>query len=387
MIWITPPPKTYNFAPKVYVLYNFPPAKSCDFFPLPQNGHSVPLAPSLAIKFLGIMQERVTGFDVAKCAAIILVVFGHVWRGLYSDGIITDMATYTRVDEMIYLFHMPVIFFLSGMFFASNLAPLAFVKSRIIVLLWPLVLWSIVDGLAKYLAGATHDGQAWTLIQVLIPWQPTTGIFWFLWSLFFLSLLAYLFAQLPRNINLIAMATASAAAIMGLIGAGPFDSLWPVFIHMPEFFAGVALAVLSKRRILLGQHLIWPGIALFIIGQGMLAAGLPDVHFIWAELALATAALGFVLWIGNVRAPDTVLPWLVKLGQLTMPIYLTHILFTAGTRMVLSKIGITDVISHLTIGTLVGIAGPVALYVVVSRLGMATLVGFERPARRAVTPV
>lgn len=327
------------------------------------------------------MEHRVTGFDVVKCAAIVLVVFGHVWRGLFDDGILGDSAVFARVDQMVYLFHMPVFFFLAGLFFSAAPAPATFVTSRATVLLWPMLLWSAVDGLAKFAVGATHDGTPLTLLQALHPLQPDTGIFWFLWALFFLSLLAYVLAQLPRSLHLLGLFVLSVAAITGTIGAGPFDSLWPVIIHMPEFLAGVALATLNARHRLLGHHLMLPGLVLFAAGQALLALGLAQGG-LWAEFAMGLATLGFVLWLANLRLPATVLPGVTWLGRLTMPIYLTHILFTAATRMVLERLGITDLTLHLIAGTLIGIAGPVVLYLLAQRLGLTTWVGFDRPARK-----
>jgi peptidoglycan/LPS O-acetylase OafA/YrhL len=249
-------------------------------------------------------------------------------------------------------------------------------KCRVVVLLWPLVLWSMVDGMAKYLTGTPVEGAPLTLVQVFILWAPTTGIFRFLWSLFFLSLMAFAVAQLTRALHLAAM------AVLGLIGAGPFESLWSAFIHMPEFFAGIAVATLGARGRFLKRRLLWPGIALFPAGQGLLALGLPQVSRVWAEIALGLATLGFVLWISNLRPPAVLAQHLSRLGQLTLPIYLTHILFTAATMIALDRAGIDSLALHLAAGTTLGLVGPVALYLLARRLGMTAVVGFEHAPRR-----
>lgn len=54
--------------------------------------------------------------DYAKGIGIILVVFGHVNRGLYSAGIQLSGSSYLLTDSIIYSFHMPLFFFLSGLF-------------------------------------------------------------------------------------------------------------------------------------------------------------------------------------------------------------------------------------------------------------------------------
>ncbi|WP_373565555.1 acyltransferase family protein, partial [Klebsiella pneumoniae] len=46
--------------------------------------------------------------DYAKGIGIILVVFGHVNRGLYSAGIQLSGSSYLLTDSIIYSFHMPL---------------------------------------------------------------------------------------------------------------------------------------------------------------------------------------------------------------------------------------------------------------------------------------
>lgn len=49
--------------------------------------------------------------DYAKALGIILVVTGHVNRGLYSSGIYISKQFYTLFDSIIYTFHMPLFSF------------------------------------------------------------------------------------------------------------------------------------------------------------------------------------------------------------------------------------------------------------------------------------
>ena len=81
------------------------------------------------------MTGRENGFDAIKGAAIILVVFGHVWLGLGSAGLIGDAQLFRTVEEAIYLFHMPVFFFVSGLFFMPKPAPVPFLRHKVLTLL------------------------------------------------------------------------------------------------------------------------------------------------------------------------------------------------------------------------------------------------------------
>ena len=63
---------------------------------------------------------RVTWVDRSKGFAIFLVVFGHVWRGLESAGLLQP-DLFRAVDARIYAFHMPLFFLLAGLFFTGSL--------------------------------------------------------------------------------------------------------------------------------------------------------------------------------------------------------------------------------------------------------------------------
>ncbi|WP_043367549.1 acyltransferase family protein, partial [Cupriavidus sp. WS] len=57
--------------------------------------------------------------DNAKGIGIILVVYGHVARGLHSAGIWSDATSFSFLDSAVYSFHMPLFFFLSGLYFLN----------------------------------------------------------------------------------------------------------------------------------------------------------------------------------------------------------------------------------------------------------------------------
>lgn len=60
------------------------------------------------------MNTRNLWVDYAKAIGIVLVVYGHVVRGLLNAGILQDAEFHGLVDSVIYSFHMPLFFFLSG---------------------------------------------------------------------------------------------------------------------------------------------------------------------------------------------------------------------------------------------------------------------------------
>ena len=57
----------------------------------------------------------------------------------------------------------------------------------------------------------------------------------------------------------------------------------------------------------------------------------------------------------------------------------------AGARILLAKLGVTDPWVHLSVGTLAGVALPLALWVVVQRLGWRWVFGLPEFVERQVT--
>lgn len=144
-----------------------------------------------------MIKERLNTFDIAKGFGIILVVVGHT-------------ATHIGLEKVIYQFHMPLFFILSGVFFKEKNTqfPQAFIINKLRRLYIPYVLnglglffvflgiscvvlgdvgWSFLGGL-KYMV----------LIIFGIGSSPLGGAFWFLRALFIVCLL---FSLLNWQIN------------------------------------------------------------------------------------------------------------------------------------------------------------------------------------------
>jgi len=325
------------------------------------------------------MSQRLTGFDVVKAVAIIFVVIGHAWRGLHTAGMIPDEALFARVDAAIYLFHMPAFFFLSGLFFSARRPLLDFLQNRAILLLWPMLLWGWIDAGLKSAAGVPIKGHVYSATEVALSVLPPVGIFWFLYTLFILHVMAWALGQLPRPAQLVAMAVLAVAARAGWVDVSPFDSLWNTVIYLPPFFAGIAFAMVAGHRALLHKALILPGFLAFFIADTMVFAGLTTDSTVLATAAMALACLGFIVVFANLAMGTALAPVLAALGQQTMPIYLTHVIFSAASRLILHRLGVDDVTVHMAFGIVAGLAGPLALVWLAKRWGLTTWVGFEGP--------
>src|SRR5690606_30506079 len=137
------------------------------------------------------MDNREVWVDHAKALGIVLVVYGHVMRGLHSAGIAMPETLFRLADSIVYSFHMPLFFFLAGLFFYQSIAAKdarGLLYSKLDTIVYPYVLWSLLQGLieatlADYTNGAVTYGEVFALL-----WAPRAQ-FWFLYALLLCFLL------------------------------------------------------------------------------------------------------------------------------------------------------------------------------------------------------
>lgn len=323
-------------------------------------------------------KPRDLSLDVAKGVGIILVVIGHAWRGLESAGMIGDQRLFQTVDHLIYNFHMPMFFLLSGMTFQSwalrrPVGEAAW--SRVTRLLWPLLLWTYLFAAARLAAGdhANAQVEGW---QSLAFWPlPPRDHFWFLWALFLQQLAVLALIRFVTG-PLSAPAWAVLAALV-ILASSVTPGLTPwtfgVATYAGAFLAGLALGQTNWRP---EGALTCAFAAVVFIGLQALSFQLPHTllprQLLGVGLSLVALAMIRILASGRPTAPLRLLAWL---GLASMGIYLAHTIFSAGTRAVLARFT-PDLTLHMILGTLAGIIGPLLIYVLIRRIGRPAWIGF-----------
>ncbi|WEV63719.1 acyltransferase family protein [Bifidobacterium sp. ESL0732] len=147
-------------------------------------------------------RQRIAWIDVAKALTMFLVVYGHLntdW--LPGPGISIGV---------IYLFHMPAFFFLSGIFFSASRSFASLAKHRAYQLVIPYYFFAALMFIKKAVgifaswlrlrdgAGSTVAFKNLLKNQIPILFNTTDGL-WFFWSLFVASLLLWCILKLCRG--------------------------------------------------------------------------------------------------------------------------------------------------------------------------------------------
>ncbi|RQU30286.1 acyltransferase [Burkholderia cenocepacia] len=335
------------------------------------------------------MTARETSLDVARGAGIILVVYGHVLRGAVSADLVPTGAADTAFawnDYVIYTFHMPLFFLLSGLHVCSSLrrAPDGFLWSKIRTIVYPYLLWSIAQG-AVQIAMASHGtNHPFTLDDLLaIGWRPFAQ-FWFLYALMLCMLGIRAFAAAVPNTTRSPMPSRArgwlaGCAVLGLVlgAATQWGILSITLMNAPFFVTGViASQALPGWLARNSGPTACAATATAFVAAVVFAHGFGGATSIWA-LPAAFSGIALTLQLAHRYASQPArAAWLAAIGCASMPIYLTHIFAMAAVRIVLMRAGITDLAVHLVLGTLAGVAIPIVVYLVALRTGFAHIAGF-----------
>ena len=136
-------------------------------------------------------ESRLNWVDTAKGLGIVLVVIGHVVGGLVSADLMNWTPTVQFVEAWIYSFHMPLFFFLSGLFLSRSVGKsslLEFMSDKVRVVAYPYIVWSTLTVLLKSALGSIPNTPRELSDLFLLAYHPIDQ-YWFLYILFVLTII------------------------------------------------------------------------------------------------------------------------------------------------------------------------------------------------------
>ncbi len=294
-----------------------------------------------------------------------LVVFGHVQRGLFQTGHASGVyweSVYPIVDYVIYVFHVPVFFATSGVLLErhseQNLLQFAARLGRLVLLY---LLWNTINAIpAVFFTGYINRsfGRAGYL-DAINPLH-INGIMWFFVALMVAQTLHFLTRrhQLIRwpVIGLSVVVLATDADFHG----AAYGSLW--------LLAGAQIARLK----LLDDIRFSPWQAGLSLAAYLVASAL--CYALGVPYTLAIPACAFALYgLYCVGQSHPVQPGLLtSVGKDTLSIYVMHVLVVAGLRIALVKgLQVQPSGVLLVALTLAGVAIPMVAVTLLRRLGLS----------------
>lgn len=305
-------------------------------------------------------QKHYDWVDFAKGIGIILVVYGHVARGVYNAGMIENQGLFKLVDSIIYSFHMPLFFFLAGLFFISSIVRRGeggLIINKVDTIIYPYIIWSLIQGSVAYsLEGVTNFSTTIQDIYSLL-WLPHDQ-FWFLYALF-LIFIAYTFLyRFITNIFLLFV-----VSILMYLFQDVLQSPWGIMNSIFKFGVYFCGGVLFSRYINVSLNKIRPWFLSIVFTLFVLSQWYYHNYLDWNYLnhdGLLLLFIGFV-GIATVVVVSKLLAMIdfsliKRIGSYSLEIYLVHVLFGSGFRIIMQKLfGFESSAFHLLFGTIVGV--------------------------------
>lgn len=263
--------------------------------------------------------------DNAKFFLIFFVILGHL-----IQPFTTNLQAIDVIYQWIYLFHMPVFIFLSGLFAKglSDRDSLAKLCKRLLI---PYIIFHALYTVYYIVLGI----EGWGLTLLNPRWS-----LWFLLSLFCWNLLLIVFKRIPKGLS-ITLSIVIGVAIGYVEGIGQTLSLARTFAFFPFFLLGYWL---TAEHILLLKEKVTKTVAVSFLGLVALAIYLlPSFSSNWLLASSAYEALGSPQMGGLIRigiylvstlmaiSVLTLIPrgqfTFTKIGEKTLYIYLLHGVF------------------------------------------------------------
>lgn len=348
-----------------------------------------------------LSRTRYPWVDYARGITIILVVYRHVFEGL-GEGVSETYPALEYFNAFFFSFRMPLFFMISGLFFAQTIArnglPL-FIKKRFSTIFYPLLIWGFIQVSLQLVLknyGVNANREPIDYLNLLINPREIEQ-FWYLNALFFVGVLYallyhYLKFRVKQQLIFGAVLFSICAAVTITQLSAP-DRIYPWNIMQVSFIFDVAFFYLffaigdaiskivlkpENYKFLTSYKALLIILPAFIIVQyffteinlGRFPEISPDKndYFVqykmpWFYIIAAIIGGSFIVCISFLLEKAAILKFLRVVGYHSLYIYAVHLLVTAGTRIVFTKIlGIDSPPVIMVAGLFLGVTIPMIMY-------------------------
>ena len=323
-------------------------------------------------------KSRVKGIDVAKGLGILLVVLGH-----QIDYFSADLP---QVYRFIYLFHVPLFFFMSGMFFREQESFWNCFKKKFLRLFVPYLLANIffffVEMARVWKLGVAYDGDLcwkdlwlacaglWPVLSMLS--RPT----WFILVLFRITIIYKLIQILTGNRKWLMAFLCVVIGIIGAVYAPGTYMLGQTMVALPFLCAGhlCGAGIVGNKKLfgtassVIGIVVVMPLLYLLSLHQQTnIAVNVYDnvvLMFIGAIIGILA-----ILWLSKLIEKQPVLTRFFSfIGQYTLSILIWHIFVMKVLFTALEYVGLNSNPLTIIVAFIVAVAIPCAMSILYQKV-------------------
>ncbi|MEW6518556.1 MAG: acyltransferase [Thermodesulfobacteriota bacterium] len=283
------------------------------------------------------IRERAKSFEwmlIAKGIGIILVVVGHFHPA-------TSPVYWSLMRKIIYLFHMPLFFILSGYLYNhGKYSYRDLIKTKTKRLLYPFASIAGVFFLIKHLAGLVvnvdHPVNIESVYALLFdPVRSYMPLLWFVHALFLIFAVYPLSRVFMNNFSILFL-----LLVINVVFGSDYLVFGNALANMPFFVVGIILKEnkkISKMEISEDwRYVVAPLVMFSLIYMIQLSVDIISVFEYPVHLLLGVAGSFFVISISHfiaVFSNKKINAVLQQIGYYSMAIYLFHTLFESTIRI------------------------------------------------------
>ncbi len=298
--------------------------------------------------------ERNVLVDKLKGYACFLVLFGHVIMGIRLAEINIPQF-FEGMEKFIWSFHVALFLFLSGVVYRETgewkgkKTKSGFILHKLLNLGVPYLTFSVVYILINSFVGGVNT--EFKVSDILYIWKAPVAQYWFLYALFFLFVIWTVFSGLIKNwqITLIVVLTGYIVPLCG----GSLGFLGTVFSSALAF--GVGTSVGFKKISNPPTWAKWIFVFTHIVA-GVIFVSLDKIETTFVkEFMILLGIYSSIMFISLLQNCKLVSTFLGFMNKYSFQTYLLHTIFTAGVRILLLRVNVTQWWIHVALGTVCGI--------------------------------
>ena len=302
------------------------------------------------------------------------MVLGHVDRGLVLSEVMPKTDLFVLSDYTIYIFHMPLFFFLSGITTQLQQAALSLYINRLLLIVYTYFLWSSGQLLLQNLFGdyVNYPANMWDIVQT--TYAPI-GQFWFLYALLICHLI--FLATFRNKIGLVAALVVSVPLQfidLGIVSVAAH--------HFPFYAIGtlVSQQIIGWRPSVTITGLLAAGFAISAAANFMLGGYYGSLG------AFPAACLGIALTVAVSKQISGVLGRiLTTIGRLSLPIFVAHVIAAGAMRQLMLQFNVPEYpVLYIAGGLFAGTILPIIFYWIAARLDLLPVFGFALPSKKVL---
>lgn len=324
-------------------------------------------------------KKRIYWIDALKGFATIFVVIGHIFDGYIKAGLFESNRDFLSYGfKIIYGFHMPLFFIVSGyvfqMAYIKDGKKKPNLKKQIINILIIYVVFSILLGLFKIIMGRYTNVTIDYMDLLLIPVKTITP-YWYLYALlaFYLIFSSKLILSTVKKeyIILISLLVINILSIFLNNEIGAYFEIYHITYMALFFYTG---ALLCKKSVRLADK--WYLVTAFFVASVVLMvifrncdgrySSIPFANIVIAG-GISLALCMFFQSFCN-KGNQVHVKFLSFIGRYSLEIYLIHCVFTAGNRVVLSKLHIDNFYLNIFMNFVISLGLPIIISVICRKI-------------------